>query len=135
MNLTLTWLLKKKNLQKFFFSTFFLCFGFYRLRIERNRIESKYQWFDFLTIGSVRFAIKNRNQINRFGLDTESFRDVVRMMILKQSKRRRTLFRRRKFDVLIRSDLAKNLFTKNVLYYINKISFSYFFVWIHYFII
>jgi hypothetical protein len=28
---------------------------------------------------------------------------VVRMMILKQSKRRRTLFRRRKFDILIRS--------------------------------
>ncbi len=32
----------------------------------------------------------------------EMIRDV-RMMILKQSKRRRTLFRRRKFDVLIRS--------------------------------
>jgi O-antigen ligase len=30
-------------------------------------------------------------------------RNLVRMMILKQSKRRRTLFRRRKFDVLIRS--------------------------------
>jgi hypothetical protein len=31
------------------------------------------------------------------------FSESVRMMILKQSKRRRTLFRRRKFDVLIRS--------------------------------
>jgi hypothetical protein len=29
--------------------------------------------------------------------------DSVRMMVLKQSKRRRTLFRRRKFDILIRS--------------------------------
>jgi hypothetical protein len=28
---------------------------------------------------------------------------IVRMMILKQSKKRRTLFRRRKFDVLIES--------------------------------
>jgi hypothetical protein len=28
---------------------------------------------------------------------------IVRMMILRQSKRRRTLFRRRKFDVLIES--------------------------------
>jgi hypothetical protein len=69
-------IVKKKNLQKFFFSTFFLCFGFYRLRIERNRIESKYQWFGFLTIGSVRFATKNRNQTNRFGLDIEPFRGV-----------------------------------------------------------
>jgi hypothetical protein len=32
-----------------------------------------------------------------------TFKLFVRMMILKQSKRRRTLFRRRKFDVLIRS--------------------------------
>ncbi len=53
---------------------------------------------------------------------------IVRMMILKQSKRRRTLFRKRKFDILIRSDLAKSLSTKNVLYYIDKISFSYLFV-------
>jgi hypothetical protein len=52
----------------------------------------------------------------------------VRIMILKQSKRRRTLFRRRKFDILIRSVLAKSLSTKNALYYINKISFSYLFV-------
>jgi hypothetical protein len=70
-------IVKKKNLQKFFFSTFFLCFGFYRLRTERNRTEPKYQWFGFLAIGSVRFATKNRNQTNRFGLDTEPFRGVV----------------------------------------------------------
>jgi hypothetical protein len=60
---------------------------------------------------------------------------TIRMMILKQSKKRRALFRRRKFDVLIRFDLAKNLFTKNALHYINRISFFYFFVWAHYFII
>jgi hypothetical protein len=72
-----------------------------------------------------RRIITNESQLKRF----------VRMMILKQSKKRRTLFRRRKFDVLIRSDLTKNLSTKNVLYYIDKISFSYLFVWAHYFII
>jgi hypothetical protein len=36
-------------------------------------------------------------------LDSSTARHDVRMMILKQSKRRRTLFRRRKFDVLIES--------------------------------
>jgi hypothetical protein len=32
---------------------------------------------------------------------------TVKMMILKQSKRRKALFRRRKFDILIRSILLK----------------------------
>jgi hypothetical protein len=52
-------------------------FDFYRFQIKRNRIKSKYQWFDFLTIDLIRFAIKNRNQINRFDLNLESFRDVI----------------------------------------------------------
>ncbi len=39
----------------------------------------------------------------------------VRMMILGQSKRRRALFRRRKFDVLIESILLRVLSTRNAL--------------------
>ncbi len=92
-------IVKKKNLQKFFFSTFFLCFGFYRLRTERNRTEPKYQWFDFLTIGSVRFATKNRNQTNRFGLNTEPFRGVRRL-----HRRFDHFSTRRLYEILTRSD-------------------------------
>jgi hypothetical protein len=43
-----------------------------------------------------------RNVITILIAEVKCERVFVRMMILKQSKKRKTLFRRRKFDVLIR---------------------------------
>ncbi len=60
---------------------------------------------------------------------------TVRMMILKQSKRRRTFFRRRKFDVLIESISLRVLSTKECSAFIDEISFSYLSVWNQYLII
>jgi hypothetical protein len=50
-----------------------------------------------LVIDKIVYEIENYETMNIV------VKELVRMMILGQSKRRRTLFRRRKFDVLIES--------------------------------
>ncbi len=58
-------------------------------------------------IARSHFVLRSRQTYQHWLHQSAHFRShhtiYVRMMILKQSKRRRTLFRRRKFDVLIRS--------------------------------
>jgi membrane protease YdiL (CAAX protease family) len=53
---------------------------------------------------------------------------IVRIMTLKQSKKRKAFFRKRKFDVLIEFILLRILFTRNCSAFIKEISFFYFFV-------
>ncbi len=68
---------------------------FSRFQTERTQIESKIQWFDFLTFDSIRFEIKNRNRIDRFDLNLESFRDVY---LDHESSRHSKQNRRTRFD-------------------------------------
>jgi hypothetical protein len=76
----------------------------------------------FFYVNDIVFAFttsreKDAENLIRRLKDILDMRDLnsVRMMILKQSKKRRTLFRRRKFDVLIEFFLLKVLSTRNVL--------------------
>jgi hypothetical protein len=79
---------------------------FYNLVVEKkfiiiiinDVIENKF--IKFALISSCFQCFLHRSA---FIIECLCFKFIVRMMILKQSKRRRTLFRRRKFDVLIRS--------------------------------
>jgi hypothetical protein len=68
----------------------------YNLNINSSNICKK------CDIKRKKFKFNNSFHVHiRECIDDEKF--SVRMMILRQSKRRRTLFRRRKFDVLIES--------------------------------
>ncbi len=71
-------------------------------------------WSNLLTLISLSWKSLNESNVRRSILtiktltikisdDQNLWWSSVRMMILKQSKRRKTLFRRRRFDVLIRS--------------------------------
>jgi hypothetical protein len=68
-------------------------------------------------------------------INIESIRQTVRRIVLRQSKRRRALFRRRKFDCINRVYLVKSSIYEKCSAFINEISFSYFFVWDQYLII
>ncbi len=52
------------------------CVVFNRFQTDKNRTKPKFQWFGFLSIWFGLVETKNRNQIDRFDLKPESFRDV-----------------------------------------------------------
>jgi hypothetical protein len=76
--------------------------------IKQHRFQL-YSQIDRIDADASQNAIQNNDRSD------DRDKKNVRMMILRQSKRRRTLFRRRKFDVLIESIWLRVLFTKNVL--------------------
>ncbi len=72
-----------------------MCFSLIRITYkQRSHLQS------IMSMTYLKIKISTERSFNRFKM---CLLMCVRMMILKQSKRRRTLFRRRKFDVLIRS--------------------------------
>jgi hypothetical protein len=91
------------------------------------KFDDKISWLSFNQVnwsrkisGGVIFQSKEKCQMNESGTI---------------QKNKRTLFRRRKFDVLIESIYLRVLSTRNCSFFIDEISFSYFFVWTQYFII
>ncbi len=98
---------RDNDLKNFFFfkvlSTIVTIFFFFKKFYAFLTIENSAQFAEWLfakqLLLDISSIVSNVSDAMLFAFD----RDTVRMMILKQSKRRRTLFRRRKFNVLIRS--------------------------------
>jgi hypothetical protein len=60
----------KDEIKSFFVSLFA---DFNRFQSERNRTDSEFQWFDFLTNDSIRFEIRIRNSTEWFDLKPNHF--------------------------------------------------------------